>query len=277
MTMVASAINGVFTFVFDIICWPFQALDPIWAMTAISLLVGVLMVWIFGKISDQKTIKLIRDRIRGNLIGVRLFQHDVRIVLDLQATIARDTLRFMKHALGPMVLLLVPLLFVMIQLNLRFSVRPLQPGEPAVVTVHVRDAEVLRNELHLEPSTGLTVETPPVRIPSRREVAWRIRAQEAGSHRLMVRVDDESVEKQLVAGDGWAAVSELRTGRNLWSVLLYPGEAPIPRSLSVEAIEVSYPPLDLKLFGWNFNWLVLFLILSLAFGFAFKGLLGVEI
>ena len=134
MTMVASTINGVFTFVFDIICWPFQALEPIWAMTAISLLVGVLMVWIFGKISDQEAIKLIRDRIRGNLIGVRLFQHDVRIVLDLQATITRDTLRFMKHALGPMVLLLVPLLFVMIQLHLRFSVRPLQPGEPAVVT-----------------------------------------------------------------------------------------------------------------------------------------------
>ena len=131
------------------------------------------MVWIFGKISDQEAIKLIRDRIRGNLIGVRLFQHDVRIVLNLQATITRDTLRFMKHALGPIVLLLVPLLFVMIQLHLRFSVRPLQPGEPAVVTVHVRDAQALRNELHLE-----TVETPPVRIPSRREVAWRIRAQE---------------------------------------------------------------------------------------------------
>ena len=40
---------------------------------------------------------------------------------------------------------------------------------------------------------------------------------------------------------------------------------------------ILYPPLALELFGWSFNWLVLFLILSLAFGFAFKGLLGVEI
>ena len=74
-----------------------------------------------------------------------------------------------------------------------------------------------------------------------------------------------------------ASVSERRTGRNLWNILLYPGEPPIPYSRAVEAIEVSYPSLDLGIFGWNFNWLVLFVILSMAFGFAVKRVLGVEI
>ena len=72
-------------------------------------------------------------------------------------------------------------------------------------------------------------------------------------------------------------MSERRTGRNLWNILLYPGEPPIPYSRAVEAIEVSYPSLDLGIFGWNFNWLVLFVILSMAFGFAVKRVLGVEI
>ena len=277
MTTLAQAINATLTSVFDIIYWPLQALDPIWAMVVISLVVGLLMVWIFGKISNQDAIKLIRDRIRGNLIGVRLFQNDVRVVLGLQATIMRDTLRFMTHALGPMLVLLVPLVLVMTQLNLRFSARPLRPGEHALVKVQVRDAAVLRGRVHLEPSDGLTVDTPAVRIPSGREVAWRIRAGEPGWHSLVVQIGDESIRKELVVGNGWAAVSELRTGRSLWDILLYPGEPPIPRSLSMETIEVTYPSLNLAIFGWNFHWLVLFLILSIAFGFAFKGVLGVEI
>ena len=277
MTTLAQAINATLTLVFDIICWPLQALDPIWAMVVISLVVGLLMVWIFGKISNQDAIKLIRDRIRGNLIGVRLFQNDVRVVLGLQATIMRDTLRFMTHALGPMLVLLVPLVLVMTRLNLRFSARPLRPGEHALVKVQVRDAAVLRGPVHLEPPDGLTVDTPAVRISSGREVAWRIRAGEPGWHSLLVQIGDESIKKELVVGNGWAAVSELRTGRSLWDILLYPGEPPIPRSLSMESIEVNYPSPDLAIFGWNFHWLVLFLILSIAFGFAFKGVLGVEI
>ena len=220
MTTLAQAINATLTSVFDIICWPLQALDPIWAMVVISLVVGLLMVWIFGKISNQDAIKLIRDRIRGNLIGVRLFQNNVRVVLGLQATIMRDTLRFMTHALGPMLVLLVPLvLVVMTQLNLRFSARPLRPGEHALVKVQVRDAAVLRGRVHLEPPDGLTVDTPAVRIPSGREVAWRIRAGEPGWHSLVVQIGDESIRKELVVGNGWAAVSELRTGRSLWDIL----------------------------------------------------------
>ena len=42
--------------VFDLVYWPFRALPPMWAMATISLLSGVAMVWIFGKVSDQKTI-----------------------------------------------------------------------------------------------------------------------------------------------------------------------------------------------------------------------------
>ena len=277
MIALTQTINAALTFIFDIISWPLQALDPIWAMAVISLLVGPLMVWIFGKISNQEAIKLIRDRIRGNVIGVRLFQNNVRVVLTLQGMIARDTLRFMAHALFPMLVLLIPLVLVMTQLNLRFSARPLRPGENAVVKVQVRNDAALLERIQLEPSQGVTIETPAVRIPSKREVAWRVRAEVAGSHSLVVQIGNDSIKKGLIAGSGWTTVSELRTGRSLWEILLYPGEKPIPSSVVVESIEINYPSLDLIILGWNFQWLVLFLVLSMGSGFAFKGVLGVEV
>ena len=57
---------------------------------------------------------------------------------------------------------------------------------------------------------------------------------------------------------------------------MYPGEPPIS-SGAIESVVIGYPPLDLSLFGWSVNWLVLFFILSLVSGFAFRGVLGVEI
>ena len=277
MVAVIDFSNRALTWLFDVACWPFLALPPIWAMTAISLVSGVVMVWIFGMVSDQNTIKQVRERIRGNLIGVRLFQSDIGVVLQLQRRILGDTFNYMRYALVPMVVLLVPVVLIMTQLNLRFAVRPLEPGESALVKAYVRDTGLFDGDLGLDVPDGMTVETAAVRILSTREVAWRVRVDTMGRHRIKVRVGGRELEIGLIAADHWGAVPQRRTGRGMLDTLLYPGEPPIPSAHPVEAVEIIYPPLELGLFGWSLNWLVAFFVLSLAFGFAFKGVLGVEI
>jgi hypothetical protein len=276
MGALVNTINGVLIPVFDVICWPFRALPPIWALAAISLASGVFLVWLFGKTSDQDRIRTIRDRIRGNLIGVRLFQHDIGVVLQLQGTIFGDTFRFMGLALVPLLIMLVPVLLIMAQLQLRFDVRPLEIGEPVLLKALVRDASVLDRDVALDVPDGVTVETPPVKIRSNRAITWRLRVDRPGNHTLVVRVGDAVVEKRIVAGRGWGPVPYLRSG-HLLDTLLYPGEPPIAADHPVEAVEVGYPPQDLSVLGIEVNWLVGFLILSMAFGFAFKGVLGVEV
>ena len=235
------------------------------------------MVWIFGKVSDQQTIKDIRERIRGNLIGVRLFQSDIRVVIQLQRYIFGDTLQYMKLALIPMIVLIIPVLIIMTQLNLRFAVRPMEPGQTALVKAFVRDPSVLEKYVSLETASGLTVETPGVRIPSTREVAWRVRADVAGMHQVVVHVGEETIAARLVSGNRWDKVVQRRTGRGVWDTLLYPGEDPIPLTHSVEAIEIVYPQLELRAFGFTIHWLVAFFIISIAAGFACKDMLGVEV
>ena len=276
MGALVTLINSVLTPIFDVICWPFRALAPIWALAVISFASGIFLVWLFGKTSDQDRVREVRDRIRGNLIGVRLFQHDIGVVLRLQGKIFGDTFRFMGLALVPLLIMLVPVLLIMTQLQLRFDVRPLEVGEPVLVKALVREASTLDGTVALEVPDGVTVETPPVKIRSTREIVWRLRVDRAGDHALVVRVGDEVLEKKIVAGGGWRPVSYLRSSCAL-DTLLYPGEPPIAADHPVEAVEVAYPPQDLSLFGVGVNWLVGFLLLSMACGFAFKGVLGVEV
>ena len=150
MISIVNFTNRFLTLAFDLICWPFMTLRPIWAMTVISLVSGIAMVWVFGKISDQAIIKALREQIRGNLIGVRLFQSDLSVSMRLQRRIFSDTMRYMKHALIPMVILSVPVLLIMSQLNLRFAVRPATPGEQILVKAFVRDTQLLDRTVTLE-------------------------------------------------------------------------------------------------------------------------------
>lgn len=277
MVTLVDAVNRGLTPFFDLLCWPFRSLPPIWAMLVISCVSGVAMVWIFGKTSDQDRIRHLREQIRGNLIGVRLFQRDVGVILRLQRRIFGDTLRYMRLALVPMVVLLVPVLLIMTQLNLRFAVSPLAPGEAAVVKAFVRDAELLDGPARLEAPDGVTVETPAVRMPSAGEVAWRVRATAPGEHLLVVHVGNASVEAHLIAGEGWGAVPDRRTGRGAIDTLLYPGQPPIAADHAIEAVEIGYAALDMRALGWPVHWLVAFFVLSIAFGYALKGRLGVEL
>ena len=270
-------LNRITTGLFDLAFLPFLSLDPMWGLTVVSLVAGILMLWIFGKVSDQSAIGLIRDRIRGNLIGIRLFGDDLGMLFRLQGTIFRQTLTYLRYALVPMLIMLVPVLLILTQLNLRFAVRPLDPGEKTVITVTLRDASPLDETVELSVPEGVTIETPGVRIESEREVAWRVRVDEPGDYLVTLRVGGDQVEKQLLAGGRWAAVSPLKTGASWIDKLLYPGEAPIKGSSHIESVTVQYAPLSLSVLGFGIDWLLFFFVASIAFGFAFKRVLGVEI
>jgi hypothetical protein len=264
---------------FDLLVWPFRSLDPIWALLAISLLAGVMALWIFGKVSDQERIRRVRDRIRGNVIGIRLFGDDIGLLLRLQGRILWDTLVYMRYALVPTLVLIVPFLLILTQANLRFSVRPLQPGEATVVKARLAEdpAGGGAGEPVLEVPEGLVVETPGVTSAELREMAWRVRAEAPGTYLVTVRAGGERVAKQIVVGGGWGAVSPLRTGESVVDMLLYPGEIPIAADSVVRAIEVSYPDLPVTVFGWRVHWLIILFAGVIVFAFAFRGMLGVEI
>ena len=277
MVGVVDLVNGVLTAVFDLLLLPFRGLPPLVALAAISCASGIFLVWLFGRLSHQDRIREVRDRIRGNLIGVRLFRRDVAVVMRLQGRILRDTLRFLRLVAVPMLILAAPMVPVAAQLHLRFAVRPIEPGRTAVITVTVREPAALARPITLVASEGVTVETPPVRIRKSREIAWRVRVDEPGRHALRVRVGEETIRKTLVGGARWGTVPQRRTGEGALATLLHPGEAPIPADHGVETVEVAYPPLDLRLLGLEVDWLVGFLVLSMASGLACRGLLGVEI
>lgn len=270
-------INRVFTLVFDVLCWPLGFLPLMGSMAAISLLTGVIMVWIFGKVSNQDAIRRIKDKIRANLLAIWLFRDELGVFFRVQTRLMGWTLRYMAHSFIPMLIMLVPVLFILIQLNLRYEAASLEKDQTTLLkVVFEKPEDAMAVPLSLEVSEGLDVETMPVRIPSTGEVAWRLRAVEPGIHTVTVVGPEIRLDKEVQVAASWGPVSVMRTSE-FASALLYPGEALIPGDLGIRSVKLVYPSREMTILGFSVHWLVAFFVLSIAFGFMVKGFFDVEV
>jgi hypothetical protein len=118
--------------------------------------------------------------------------------------------------------------------------------------------------------------TGPVRVPSKREVVWVVRAREGGSHRLSFRAGVQEVSKQLEVGDGFMRVSPRRPGWDWYDAMLNPAEPAFSPSSPVRWIEVAYPDRPSWTSGTD-NWVVYWFVVSMVAAFCAKPALNVNI
>jgi uncharacterized membrane protein (DUF106 family) len=272
-------VNLVFGGIFDALLFPFRWLSPWFGMIFVSLITAFLMLWIFKRTSNQDGIRKAKNAIKAHLLELRLFKDNLRISLRAQGRILRANMTYIACNSKPLLVMIVPIILILAQLNLWFGASALRPGEAALVKVKLAKAvDPTAVDIAVEPSAGLTLETPAVRIADEHEIAWRVRAPEKGPAGLTFRVAGRTLVKPVaIAGPPLAKVSTLTVGRSVLKELLYPGEKPLPGDTPVTSIEILYPSKGLNLFGLSVHWLVAYFILSIIFGFAFKGVFKVEI
>jgi uncharacterized membrane protein (DUF106 family) len=274
-----SIVNLVFGKAIDLILLPFRGASPWFGMTAVSFLTALLMLEIYKLSSNQAAIRRAKDRIKAHLLEMRLYKDSMRVTLGAQAAIVKANLAYMAANLKPLAVMIVPLVLVLAQLSLWFDRAPLRPGDETLVKAGLEaTADPVTLGLELETPPGLEISSPPVRIPDEHEVVWRIKALSPGAGKLLLRAGGFAIEKSIIVGGRpLAKVSALASRGSIWKQVLYPGEAPLPKGTPLRSVEVLYPAKSLSAFGLHVHWLVAYLVLSIAFGFAFKGVFKVEI
>ncbi len=272
-------LNSVMGKVFDLLLLPFRSFNPWAGMAFVSLLTGLLMLFIYRLTSNQSGIRRVKDKIKAHLLELRLFKDNMRVTMRAQGQILRANLRYLALNMKPLLLMIVPLILILAQLNLWFGSEPLAVGRSAILKVRLQpDVNVLATEFALESPPEIAVETSPLRIEESREVDWRLKPAAAGTFDLTIRAGDKSYLKSVVVdGKGLKKVSPLKVKRGLLDEVLYPGEKILPGESRIKAIEVVHPAKKLSLFGLKLHWLIAYLALSIVFGFAMKKPFRVEI
>lgn len=271
--------NSIFGKIFNIIFLPFRSMSPWVAMIIVSFMTGLLMLFIFRFTSNQKEIKKVKNKIKAHLLELRLYKDSLSISLKAQGNILRCNLKYISYSAKPMLVMIIPIILILIQLNFWFGYESLAPGQKAIFKVKLKDNyNPLEIDLNVESSSGLTIETLPLRMEEENEINWRISAKEKGIHNINVILKGERVTKTVaVAQKPLSKISPIKIRRNFIDELLYPVEAPIKSDMPIKSLEITYPTKGMNLFGWHIHWLIIYFALSIIFGFAFKGILKIEI
>ena len=213
-----------------------------------------------------------------------------------QVDILRNNVTYLRHSLLPMVFILPPMVLAIAQLQFHYGYEGLESGQPTILEVVLEEGwdgtgAVPVSEasgkpvVELELPEGVARETPAVWVPSERTLYWRIRADTAEDHTIGVRVGVETYEKALPGiGPRIERRSPVRPDRSFLDQLIYPAEPALPADSPIEAIRVALPDGDLPVGPWRLEtlagipaWMVAYFVLSIAFAFALRKPMGVEI
>src|SRR5207248_3356813 len=123
--------------------------SPLPLVLAISIVIGLLMVIIFRYTSDQKAIARAKDRLKAHLLAVRLFQDQLPVVMRAYGRILRGTGSYLRLAFAPFMIAILPITFLIIQLDRYLGWMPLHPAQMFLIEARIEGPQAI-NEIELQ-------------------------------------------------------------------------------------------------------------------------------
>ena len=260
--------------------------SPLAIVVMLSVVVGLLMIVLFGYTSDQKAIGIAKDQLKAHLLAVRLYRDQLQVVMGSYGKILRGTGRYLKLAFKPLLYVIIPITLLIVQLDRYLGLTPIHPNAPFLVSARVNNPEAL-DSVSIDLPPEITASAPPVHIAADNEVVWRLVASQEGSYEVKISAGGQSatpsvtptLTKSVRVSSQLARVSPERLRGHFWERMFSSGESALPANSAIESIAVDYPErnIPLGIAGYEMNWIWLFFILSMIAGFICKELLGIEV
>ena len=258
--------------------------SPLAIVIVVSLVVGMLMVVLFGYTSDQKAIGIAKDQLKAHLLAVRLYRDQIPVVMGSYGKILRGTGRYLKLAFKPLLYVIIPITLLMVQIDRYLGATPIPPGAPFLLTVHLagassgqaagRDAP---NDVTLDLPPEIAITAAPVHVPTENEIVWRLVGSKEGKYEVRIAAAGQSAAKAVCIGSDLPRISTVRWRGHFWERMFSSAEPALPENSPIESISINYPDRNIEIAGYGMNWIWLFFILSMIAGFIFKELLGIQI
>lgn len=276
-----SSFNAIFTAIFDRLLRWFGAASAWIDILFWSILGGIVALLVYKLISNQAGIEKSKNDIKVHLMEIRLFQDDIIGVFSATGKILLKNGIYLGHNILPMVVMFVPMMAILFQLEANYAFDPVKPGTTTLLTLEV-DRKVASND-DLD-TQDITISAPPgvavmAGVPAPNSVAWQLLFEQPGDHVLEIKLGDEVLHKGIAVGGQARKVPYLRT--KSWEGYLYPGEDALPDDSAAYEVRLetgAYPSTDL---GWmpggEFGVLLTFFVVSIAAGLALKGVFGVTL
>lgn len=274
MTIIAKTMN----FIFRLLFLPLEKMPPLSGLITISLFTGILILIVFRFTSNQKAIKRAKDKIKAYIYELFLYKDNIRVILKALLSILKYNSVYLKQTLKPLMIVIIPIVLILIQLQYRYGVRPLKPNESVIVKLKLnRQLNMDEIKVQLNVPDAIRIETPVLKIDDQLEFDWRLKVNDYGKYELLFLIGDEKIIKSIRVSKQIDMISPIRVYPSVIKTFSNPSEYPLAKNSAVESIEVKYPKRNIKIVFWRVHWLIIFFVFSMISAFSLKGVLKVEI
>lgn len=280
MTLINQIINSIF----DILLFPFQSMNQFWGIFFISILSGLLLIYIFKITSNQKAIKRVKNRIKSHIFEIRLFDLNPSRLFGVLFKILGQNLKYISYSAVPLLFMIIPVILILVQLNFRYGLRAHYPGEKTLLKIYLaQDTDILSIHPAIDTKGQAVVDAGPFRNLAGNYIAYQLKVTEPGNDWIDIELnqgnDSYKIRKLFNNLPDKRRYSDKKPSGKALDVILYPFEKPVKKTDSgiVKEITMSYNENRISVLGIKMHYIIFFFIFSLAGGFLFKGAVGAEI
>lgn len=283
-----NAINGIVNRIFDAVLTPFEWLGAGWSLILVSGIFGILALIAFKHISYQKGIKSTKDKIKGHLIAIRIYQDDLMVVLKSVGKVLVRNTQYLFFNFGPFIPLAIPFVFVLAQMATRYGFAPLpvETVQPGMLAGAGTELSIEFSPDQRSQAAGLSIELPDgmqalsglVRDGANGVAFQEVVATAPGVHEIAFVLPDGTRETKLLCAGEPARMLQPERVKSPWLAMLWPAEPRFESDSPFERISFVYPDSDLGwLPGGVGGVLIVFLVASMLFGVLVLKPLGIQI
>jgi hypothetical protein len=167
-------------------------------LVACAILSGVLTTLVLRGTTRAEALRAAFNRIYAHLLEFRLFFDEPWLIWRAQVSLMGDNLKLLRLLLPATLILSLPMVWLIVQLDRVYGSRALRPGEVAVVTAQLEAPLLDTDRVELTTSGDVAVDSQPVRIFRDQQVVWRVRARSLARPELQVRLNGRVVGRRSV-------------------------------------------------------------------------------
>ncbi|MCP4402487.1 MAG: hypothetical protein GY801_34910 [bacterium] len=271
--------------IFDIFAFSGSPAARYLFIVLLSLVTAVIFLVIFKKTSNQKKIKYHKNKIFGYVLQIPLYKDRFGLLIRSILNIFKHNGLYIAHTLVSLVFIIIPLIFLMVQLDNRYGYEPLQAEQQFFVQADLKDGtdRDILEKVFCETSPEVRLETLPLRLEDTNSVLWRAKVVNAEPEhiptlRFGIEGDGQPIEKELVTDYGQSPrFAPAKKQASLFNKIFYNAEGYLPKDSPFSSISTQYSRAGYSLVFWDVDVIILFFIFTLIFGFALKGVFKVDI
>ena len=277
-------INLFITKAFNVILSPFNGVNDFWPVFFLSIILSFIILYILKYISFPKKIVESKDKIKANIFAIRIYKDFWKVIVSSFFKSLFHTLRYFIFNLAPFLIIIPLLLPVFSQMEVRYGMRPFNPGESIVLKADL-DKDYRKYSISLEENDFIKPKMRPVFINAWmdeektkpvRVANWKLEAVKEGKTTLGIRINDKVFYKDLMIGKSKLPLSNRKYMNSGFDHFFYPAEELIEENDLLRVIKISYPGKLIKFLGIKMHWIFWNLIIVLVVILAFRKRFGVE-